>query len=385
MLQDSWNERLTWNTHPQHILVIKRLGESTREPFIEILNFLIHVCNLNIYIEESEYESDYLRIEENLLDSEGKSFNCNLDKICEKNKSLIELIICLGGDGTLLHVSSMFQNKCPPVLSINFGSVGFLCPFEFENYQSCIKAALCGGVPIISRGRLNCRLEKLNDFDDSFTIDCKKETTFVNEHTCLNEIVVYRGSNVYLCNLDIYVNDHYVTTVQGDGLLISTPTGSTAYSMSTGGSLCHPSVQSITISCICPHSLSYRPIILPFDVDIKICLSPESRGTAFFSIDGRNMDELKEGYFLVIQRSLHHIPTLSRFDQVRDWFDSLSTCLNWNQRQKQRPLNKSECIYKPPFLTKTSSTNDFKSCYLRVPSVDQGYISHKYDDSDYQL
>lgn len=234
------------------------------------------------------------------------------------------------------------------------GSLGFLCPFDFDNHRKYINCVVKGGVPLLLRNRLKCKLEKssenflkLNDSNGSLlrsnepSLDNDKDSKdlFPTELLCLNEVVVGRGCSPFLSNLDLYVNDYLITTVQGDGLIISSPTGSTAYAMAAGASMCHPSVQSIIIAPICPHSLSFRPIVVPAGCDLKVSLSPDSRHTAWFSVDGRNTTELKQGFYLSITTSEYPLPTISRSDQLNDWFEGLATCLHWNQRQKQLPLN----------------------------------------------
>lgn len=141
-----------------------------------------------------------------------------------------------------------------------------------------------------------------------------------DELIALNEVVISRGPSPYLSNLDLYINDYLMTTVQGDGLIISTPTGSTAYAMAAGASMCHPSVQSIIIAPICPHSLSFRPIVVPAGVELKIALNDDSRHpSAWFSVDGRNTAELKPGYHISITASEFPVPSICRTDQVRDF------------------------------------------------------------------
>lgn len=263
------------------------------------------------------------------------------------------------------------------------------------------------------RSRLQCKLiesklihlnediqnsSKENQFSLQENFFQKQENIF--EIVGLNEVIVSRGPSSYLSNLDLYINDYLVTTVQGDGLIVSTPTGSTAYAMSAGASMSHPSVQSIIITPICPHSLSFRPIIVPAGVEVKIELSPESRHTAFYSVDGRNPNELKCGYYLSIKLSEYPMPTISRSDQIGDWFEGLATCLNWNQRQKQLPLN--SCYLRSrsgsksdtsPLISKSNSTSSLKqnlNLYnisyhnvnsLNVPSVDSGYCNQIYNES----
>ena len=287
-------------------------------------------------------------------------YKSNSHPSADRNK--IDLIICLGGDGTLLHASTLFQQSCPPVLSIHMGSLGFLCPFDFENYKEYINGVIKGGVPLLLRNRLICKLEcsldstdrsddlNRNVFNDNVLFNSSRYNDSSYAHhdepevdsktqdlLCLNEVVVSRGPSPFLSNLDLYVNDYLITTVQGDGLIISTPTGSTAYAMAAGASMSHPSVPAIIIAPICPHSLSFRPIVVPAGVELKIALSSDARHTAWFSVDGRNTTELKPGYYISISTSEYPLPSICRSDQVNDWFEGLAKCLHWNQRQKQLP------------------------------------------------
>ncbi|CAF0815450.1 unnamed protein product [Brachionus calyciflorus] len=363
LVQDPLSQQLSWTNPPLYVLVIKKLCNDLYTPFNEVLKFLIYDHNLITFIEEKDYESDFVLNDEKLKEamkpqgentkSSLRKFTINECKMIEKNdRNKIDFVICIGGDGTLLHASGLFQQSCPPILSIHMGSLGFLCPFDIENYRKYINCVVKGGVPLLLRNRLKCKLEKIVDTSQKLEestgcFTCATETSPTksnedcnsNELLCLNEVVVGRGCSPFLSNLDLYVNDYLITTVQGDGLIISSPTGSTAYAMAAGASMCHPSVQSIIIAPICPHSLSFRPIVVPAGCELKVALSPDSRHTAWFSVDGRNTTELKQGFYISITTSEYPLPTISRSDQLNDWFEGLATCLHWNQRQKQLPLN----------------------------------------------
>jgi len=190
-----------------------------------------------------------------------------------------------------------------------------------------------GGVPILLRSRLRCTLEESSEEKSS-------EDKF--ERLTLNEVVINRGPSPYLSNLDIYVNEYLITTVQGDGLIISTPSGSTAYAMAAGASMSHPSVPCIIIAPICPHSLSFRPIVVPAGVELKVCLSEDARHTAWYSVDGQKLVELKHDKYLSISTSEFPVPSICRSNQISDWFEGLADCLHWNQRKKQLPFKATE-------------------------------------------
>lgn len=209
-----------------------------------------------------------------------------------------------------------------------------------------------GGVPILLRNRIKFRVEKSeplttgmdqqssimngvsNSVDDELHLNEERRPPTSTPSTsppppavpeeliALNEVVISRGPSPYLSNLDLYINDYLMTTVQGDGLIISTPTGSTAYAMAAGASMCHPSVQSIIIAPICPHSLSFRPIVVPAGVELKIALNDDARHpSAWYSVDGRNTAELKQGYHISITASEFPVPSICRTDQVRIYFN----------------------------------------------------------------
>ena len=144
----------------------------------------------------------------------------------------IDLIICMGGDGTFLHVSSLFAKAVPPVIAFNFGSMGFLTPFEFENYQIEIPKIFSNS-HVTLRSRLHCTVHHVD------------RTRVTRPVQVLNEIVVDRGQSPYLSQIDCFINNSFITTVQADGLIVATATGSTAYSVSAGGSVVHPEVPGI--------------------------------------------------------------------------------------------------------------------------------------------
>ncbi|KAJ1553569.1 hypothetical protein HK096_007333, partial [Nowakowskiella sp. JEL0078] len=158
----------------------------------------------------------------------------------------------------------------------------------------------------------------------------------------LNDLVVDRGPSPFMSQLELYVDDIHLTTVQADGLVVSTPTGSTAYSLSAGGSLVHPECPAILITPICPHTLNFRPFLLPDSAELKIQIPSDSRSTAWVSFDGRHRTELKQGDFIILTMSHLPMPTVCMEDQSSDWFESLRRCLHWNERTRQKALGTSQ-------------------------------------------
>ena len=160
--------------------------------------------------------------------------------------------------------------------------------------------------------------------------------------TVLNEVTVHRGISSHLCNVDVFIHDRWITSVQGDGLLISTPTGSTGYSVAAGSSMVHPQVQSTVITPISPHSLSFRPVVVPSSVNIKIKVSENARSSVLVSFDGKDPVELCQGDVLNVTTSEYSVPCVCNSSPVDDWFNSIRDCLLWNCRLQQKKLNASK-------------------------------------------
>jgi NAD+ kinase len=159
----------------------------------------------------------------------------------------------------------------------------------------------------------------------------------VPEHAydVLNEVVVNRGNNPYLTKIECYERDQLITRVQADGIIISTPTGSTAYSVSAGGSMVHPCVPAMLFTPVCPHSLSFRPVLLPDSAVLTLRIPDNARDTAWVSFDGKARHELRRGDSVRVCMSEHPLPTINKYDQTNDWFAALGRCLRWNERVEQ--------------------------------------------------
>ena len=168
----------------------------------------------------------------------------------------------------------------------------------------------------------------------------------------LNEISITRGNAEFMCRFDVYINDTLLTIVQGDGVLISTPTGSTAYNLSCGGSIIHPDSEVVALTPICPHSLSFRPIILPKTAKITIIMPQEARTGAWVTFDGQMRFRMERNEKLVIRDSAFCVPFVNWQEVNEDtaWVKKMSKNLNWNNTTIQKPLNQqsvSKLVKKP--------------------------------------
>ncbi|XP_045475803.1 NAD kinase-like isoform X4 [Harmonia axyridis] len=333
-IQDPASQRLTWYKPPLTVLVIKKVRDvAVLSPFFQLVQWLIQEKRMVVFVEAQVMEDSLLdqysafsTIKDKLM-----TFRDGKDDLTDK----IDFIICLGGDGTLLYASHLFQESVPPVMAFHLGSLGFLTPFQFDNFQEQVNNVLEGNAALTLRSRLRCIVMKKDQKGKGDDAAGKKPTNLL----VLNEVVVDRGPSPYLSNIDLFLDGKHITSVQGDGVIVSTPTGSTAYAVAAGASMIHPSVPAIMVTPICPHSLSFRPIVVPAGVELKISVSPDSRNTAWVSFDGRNRQELLHGDSLRVTTSIYPVPSICAQDQISDWFDSLAECLHWNVRKKQKHLD----------------------------------------------
>uniref|UniRef100_W5KFZ5 NAD(+) kinase n=1 Tax=Astyanax mexicanus TaxID=7994 RepID=W5KFZ5_ASTMX len=348
-IQDPASQRLTWNKPPLNVLVIRKVrDEGLLEPFKELCRFLVEEKKLMVYVEKKVVEDGALVADE-MFSSVRKQL-CTFREGFDDISDCIDLIICLGGDGTLLYASSLFQGSVPPVMAFHLGSLGFLTPFKFESYKTEVDKVFEGNAAIVLRSRLKVKVVKglfqrtkqLSKPEENGTgpqNHISPETAKITlQLQVLNEVVVDRGPSSYLSNVDLYLDGRLITSVQGDGVIVSTPTGSTAYAAAAGASMIHPNVPAIMVTPICPHSLSFRPIVVPAGVELMITLSPDARNTAWVSFDGRKRQEIQHGDSIKITTSCYPVPSLCCHDLVYDWFDSLAQCLHWNVRKKQTRL-----------------------------------------------
>ncbi|XP_004863881.1 NAD kinase isoform X2 [Heterocephalus glaber] len=350
-IQDPASQRLTWNKSPKSVLVIKKIRDaSLLQPFKELCMYLMEENGMIVYVEKKVLEDPAIACDDNF--GPVKKRFCTFREDYDDISNQIDFIICLGGDGTLLYASSLFQGSVPPVMAFHLGSLGFLTPFTFKSFQSQLTQVIEGNAAVVLRSRLKVRVVKEprskkmaehNGLSENGlpgpSLEGGKQAL---QYQVLNEVVIDRGPSSYLSNVDVYLDGHLITTVQGDGVIVSTPTGSTAYAAAAGASMIHPNVPAIMITPICPHSLSFRPIVVPAGVELKITLSPEARNTAWVSLDGRKRQEIRHGDSITITTSCYPLPSICVHDPVSDWFESLAQCLHWNVRKKQAHFEEEE-------------------------------------------
>ncbi|PWZ31122.1 putative NAD kinase 1 [Zea mays] len=313
---------LKWESPPQTVLFItKPNSNSVRVLCAEMIRWLREHKNINIFVEP--------RVSKELL-TEDSYYNFvqswDNDEEIKMLRTKVDLIITLGGDGTVLWAASLFKGPVPPVVAFALGSLGFMTPFPSEQYRELLDNVLNGPFSITLRNRIQCHV--IRD-------EAKDEIVSEEPFLVLNEVTIDRGISSYLTNLEVYCDSSFVTCVQGDGLIISTTSGSTAYSLAAGGSMVHPQVPGILFTPICPHSLSFRPLILPEYVTLRVQVPFNSRGNAWASFDGKDRQQLSPGDALICSISPWPVPTACLVDSTTDFLRSIHEGLHWNLRKSQ--------------------------------------------------
>lgn len=221
------------------------------------------------------------------------------NELAKNRPHTFDFCILLGGDGTVLYSSWLFQRVVPPVLSFAMGSLGFLTKFDFNQYQNTLEKCFRDGITISLRlrfegtvmrsqkeyaeGEIRDVVEELIGEEAGDNRTHKPDRTF----EILNDIVVDRGPNPTMSTIELFGDGDHLTTVQADGICVATPTGSTAYNLAAGGSLCHPENPVILVTAICAHTLSFRPIVLPDTMVLRLAVPYDARSSSWASFDGR--------------------------------------------------------------------------------------------------
>jgi len=227
----------------------------------------------------------------------------------------VDLIITVGGDGTILHAANLSHDFNIPLLGINRGQLGFLADLKPEEIKPNILSILNGNYS--EERRMMLRVEIIKSNHENI------------EDRALNDIVLQRSETGRMLNFTTSVSNQYVNNHAGDGIIIATPTGSTAYSMSCGGPIIDPSLDCYVMVPICPHTLSDRPLVLPDNISIEIELQQNNKNKAEVTIDGRSICEFSESDKLIITKSKKK--TILIHPPEYDHYETLRSKLHWGQ------------------------------------------------------
>jgi NAD+ kinase len=225
-----------------------------------------------------------------------------------------DLLVVLGGDGTLLAAAREAAVRGIPILPINMGSLGFLTSFTLEELYPALEAALAGQSAIDERVLL--LVERING------------EQVLTQQRVLNDAVIHKGTLARMIEVELYIDGGFVCRYRADGLIVATPTGSTAYSMSAGGPIVHPSVESILINPICPHTLSDRPVVVRDTAKIELRLS-ESSESVYLTLDGQTGTSAEVGDRIRITRAVERIKLIH--PPNKSYFEILRNKLKWGE------------------------------------------------------
>jgi NAD+ kinase len=232
----------------------------------------------------------------------------------EEMRTKVDFIIVFGGDGTLLSAARLVGERDIPLLGVNLGGLGFITEIAWDEIHKGILEKIVSG---------KCRYEERIML--SAHVHRKKRK--IEKHTALNDIVINKSALARMVELDVYVNKKYATAFRADGLIISTPTGSTAHSLSAGGPILYPTLESFVMTPICPHSLTNRSIVLPdeFILDVTI----KSGKDIYLTLDGQVGFPLKIKDTVRIKKAGFKTKILTLYD--RDYFQILRKKLKWGE------------------------------------------------------
>ena len=226
----------------------------------------------------------------------------------------LDFVIVMGGDGTLLSAARVVAKAGIPILGVNLGSLGFLTEVPLADLYPTLEAVDENRCSVESRALIHCQLAR--------------EGQCVATYDALNEAVINKVSIARLANFDLYIDQVFVSSYKADGLIVSTPTGSTAYSMAAGGPILMPAVDAFVVTPVSPHSLTHRPLVVRDSAEIVIVVNGAEEG-AYLSFDGQIGMPAHDGDRVTCRKSEHRVKLLR---MKKTFFDVLRTKLKWGQR-----------------------------------------------------
>lgn len=235
---------------------------------------------------------------------------CSKDEMAER----ADLIVVLGGDGTLLSIAGLVEREVP-ILGVNLGGLGFITEVAINELESLLEQTLKGHFSVEKRMTLRLQVYGKDGAGENFRV--------------LNDGVITKGARSRIIDLETYVGKEYLCTYRADGLIIATPTGSTAYALAAGGPIVYPTLGAIVLAPICPHTLTNRPIVVSAESTIRVTLR-SSGDTVFLSPDGRQGVVLNNGD--VVEAQNYGVAVLLVKVPKRSYFEVLRSKLKWGER-----------------------------------------------------
>lgn len=264
--------------------------------------------SLDTWLKQKDVE---VLVEESL----GKRINV-ANTVPEKQlPALVDVVVVLGGDGTFLGVSRLVHENNIPIVGVNLGALGFLAEFTQDEVYTIMERILTGDYEVEEREMIQASVYKGGRKIDDYIV--------------LNDLVINNGPVSRVVDLSIYIDNSRVTTLKADGIILSTPTGSTAYSLSAGGPIVYPTLPVILITPICPHLLTNRPLVIPSNSEIKVKVLTDTQNT-YLTADGQIGVTINVGDEVILRRAESTVKLVK--SPFRDYFSILKTKLMWGER-----------------------------------------------------
>ncbi len=228
---------------------------------------------------------------------------------------LVDLMVVLGGDGTLLSVARLVGDREVPILAINLGALGFLTEVILDEVYPVLEKVTEGDYSLDERSLLEAHVHRQGER--------------IAQYRVLNDVVIHKGTLARIIELETFIEEYYLTTYKADGLIISTPTGSTAYSLAAGGPIVHPSLPAIILNPICPFTLSQRPLVIPDSLGkVSVTLLTENEDV-FLTLDGQVGFALRVRDTVEVRKAPHAIKLIK--SPYRNYFEVLRAKLRWGE------------------------------------------------------
>jgi len=225
-----------------------------------------------------------------------------------------QLLLVLGGDGTMLAAARLAAPRRIPILPINMGSLGFLTSFTLDELYPALEETLAGNSSISQRVMLQAELVRAG--------------SVIESQSALNDVVIHKGALARMIQLELNINSDFVCRYRADGLIVSSPTGSTAYSLSAGGPIVHPAVEAFVITPICPHMLTDRPVVVRDYSQVEIKMNGDAE-SVYLTLDGQRGVPLEPTDILRVQRAKEHLQLIQ--PPKKPYFEILRNKLKWGE------------------------------------------------------
>jgi len=298
--------------NPSHqTCLIKTVGIIAKTHLQEVAKVVVDIRN---WLKQKDIKTVLETETARLVNYEGEATYSR-----EELPNIVDLVLMLGGDGTLLSVASRVTriNADIPILAVNFGSLGFLTEITLPELYDSLESVIEGTAEINDRDMLRSTILRNDEI--------------VSDHLVLNDVVIGKTALSSIIEFSISIGKQFVMSCRADGLIIASPTGSTAYNLAVGGPIVHPNVDALLLTPIAPHMLTNRPIVIPTTTAVRITPTlSNAHQEAVASFDGQDSFELTHGDIVMVERAPHPLKLVRA--QTRSYFAVLRQKLKWGER-----------------------------------------------------